>query len=85
MQYVSVCFFNITIYPISFFNTKWIWIMDITGKLGAIALSYPPRVRVRATVKHSAAFFHDESSITIEGVRKCKSTESLMIKLYLAT
>ena len=35
--------------------------------LGAIALSYPPRVRVRATVKLSAAFFHDESSITIGG------------------
>ena len=32
--------------------------------MGAIALSYPPRVRVRATVKLSAAFFHDESSIT---------------------
>ena len=32
---------------------------------GAIALSYPPRVRVRATVKLSAAFFPDESSITI--------------------
>ena len=41
------------------------------NKDGAIALSYPPRVRVRAMVKHSAAFFHDESSITIEGVRKC--------------
>ena len=27
----------------------------------------PPRVRVRATVKLSAAFFHDESSITIGG------------------
>ena len=36
-------------------------------KICAIALSYPPRVRVRATVKLSAAFFHDESSITIEG------------------
>ena len=34
----------------------------------------PPRVRVRATVKLSAAFFHDESSITIGGVRKCNST-----------
>ena len=34
---------------------------------GAIALSYPPRVRVRATVKLSAAFFRDESSITIGG------------------
>ena len=33
----------------------------------AIALSYPPRVRVRATVKLSAMFFHDESSITIGG------------------
>ena len=32
--------------------------------MGAIALSYP---RVRATVKLSAAFFHDESSITIGG------------------
>ena len=48
---------------------------------GAIALSYPPRVSVRATVKLSAAFFHDESSITIGegggggwgGVRKCNS------------
>ena len=27
----------------------------------------PPRVRVRATVKLSAVFFHDESSITIGG------------------
>ena len=34
---------------------------------GAIALSYPPRVRVRATAKLSAAFFHDESSIIIGG------------------
>ena len=33
-----------------------------------IALSFPPRVRVRTTVvKLSAAFFHDESSITIGG------------------
>ena len=41
---------------------------------GAIALSYPPRVR--AMVKLSAAFFHDESSITIGGgVRKCNSAE----------
>ena len=36
----------------------------------AIALSYPPRVRVRAMVKLSAALFHDESSITKGGVRK---------------
>ena len=43
--------------------------------IGAIALSYPPRVRVRTTVKLSAAFFNDESSITIGGggVRKCNS------------
>ena len=48
--------------------------MDATLYIGtsmikpdAIALSYPPRVRVRATVKLSAAFFHDESSITIGG------------------
>ena len=37
---------------------------------GAIALSYPSRVRVRATVKLSAAFFHDELSITIGGGTK---------------
>ena len=30
----------------------------------AIALSYPPRVRFRTTVKLSSAFFHDESPIT---------------------
>ena len=35
--------------------------------MGAIALSYPPRIRVRATAKLSAAFFHDESSIIIGG------------------
>ena len=44
--------------------------------MGAIALLYPPMVRVRATVKLSAAFFHDESSITIGGGgRKCNSAE----------
>ena len=52
--------------------------MSIHFSFGAIALSYPPRVRVRATVKFSAAFFHDESSITIvggvgEGTKKCNS------------
>ena len=46
--------------------------------VGAIALLYPPKVRVRATVKLSAAFFHDESSITIGGgVRKCNSATLL--------
>ena len=35
--------------------------------IAAIVLSYPPRVRIRATVKLSVAFFHDESSITIGG------------------
>ena len=49
--------------------------------IGTIALSYPPRVRVRATVKLSAAFFHDESSITIRGVRKCNSAYILHIIL----
>ena len=39
-------------------------------KNGAVALSYPSRVRVRAAVKLSAAFFHDESSITIGGGTK---------------
>ena len=31
----------------------------VLSLFGAIALSYPPRVTVRATVKLSAAFFHD--------------------------
>ena len=39
----------------------------VPRQFGAIALSYPPRVRVGATVKVSAAFFHDESSIAIGG------------------
>ena len=50
-------------------------------KFGAIALSYSPRVRVRAMVKLSAAFFHDESSITIGGVRKCNSANHFISKL----
>ena len=33
--------------------------MGVSLTNGAIALSYPPRVRVRATVKLSAAFFHN--------------------------
>ena len=68
--------------------------LRLTKKIGAIALLYPPRrVRVRDTVKLSAAFFHDESSIAIRsrgdggegragrGVGKCnsakKSTEGI--------
>ena len=39
-------------------------------KKGVLHFRTPPRVRVRATVKLSAAFFHDESSITIGGGRK---------------
>ena len=35
--------------------------------MGAITLSYSPRVRLRSTVKLSAAFLHDESSITKGG------------------
>ena len=40
------------------------------SNFGAIDCTFvpPPRVRVRATVKLSAAFFHDESSITIGGI-----------------
>ena len=40
---------------------------EVPRYLGAIALSYPPRVRVRAKVKLSAAFFNDESSIITIG------------------
>ena len=43
---------------------------NTVSHFGAIALSYPSRVRVRAMVKLSAAFFHDESSITIGGGTK---------------
>ena len=46
-------------------------------KFGAIPLSYPPRVRVRAMVKLSAAFFHDESSITIGGYESAIAPEIL--------
>ena len=49
--------------------TKSITLESDQGKIGAIALPYPARVRVRAMVKLSAAFFHDESSITIGGWR----------------
>ena len=39
-------------------------------KIGTIILSYPPpSVRVRATAKLSAVFFHDESSIIIGGTK----------------
>ena len=53
----------------------------------------PPGVRVRATVKLSAAFLHDESSITKAkggregrgrgwGVRKCNSAKFLASHVY---
>ena len=43
------------------------WIDKSTSSFGDIALSYLPRVSVRATVKLSAAFFQDESSIRTGG------------------
>ena len=50
----------------------------ITAVNRAAALSYPPRIRFRAMVKLSAAFFHDESSMAKGrgGVRKCNSAVS---------
>ena len=45
----------------------------VNNRASTVALSYLPRVRprarvrVRASVKLSALFFHDESSITIVG------------------
>ena len=51
--------------------------------VGAIALSYPPRVRVRATVKLSAAFFNDESSITIGGYESAIARR--VVQVYVAT
>ena len=47
----------------------------------AIALSYLPRVMVRATVKLSAAFFHDESLITKGG--GYESALALNLQYYL--
>ena len=51
-----------------------------TRKIGAIALSYPPRVRIRATVKLSAAFLHDESSITKGGYESAIASKNLQDK-----
>ena len=48
--------------------------------IGAIAPSYPPRVRVRATVKLSATFFYDESSIT----KRWGGYESAIAPKYLS-
>ena len=50
------------------------------GVMGAIALSYPPRVRIRATVKLSAAFLHDESSITKGGYESAIASKNLQDK-----
>ena len=41
----------------------------------------PPRVRVRATVKLSAAFFHDESSITIGGYESAIAPNNIGVLL----
>ena len=53
--------------------------------LDVIAISYPPRVRVRATVKLSAVFFHDESSITKWGEGGYKSAILAPLLTYLRT
>ena len=55
----------------------------VPRQFGAIALSYPPRVRVGATVKVSAAFFHDESSIAIGGEGGGGGNESAIAPLIL--
>ena len=46
---------------------SFINVTDIVNKALLHLRTPPPRVRVRATVKLSAAFFRDESSITIGG------------------
>ena len=53
--------------------------------LDVIAISYPPRVRVRATVKLSAVFFHEESSITKWGEGGYKSAILAPLLTYLLT
>ena len=45
----------------------------------------PPRVKVRATVKLSAVFFHDESSITIWGGGYKSAIAPLFHVLILST
>ena len=47
----------------SFINNRY-----VCKELRRYCTFVPPRVRVRATVKLSAAFFHDESSITKGGL-----------------
>ena len=47
--------------------------------MGATALSYSARVRVRATVKLSAAFFHDESSIAKGGAMKMQYHQRMIL------
>ena len=70
------CFARLTWWPethalVDTYNQAFVKVSVTLQFLGTIALSYPPKVRVRATVKLSAAFFHDESSITTGGVQKC--------------
>ena len=52
-------------------------------KNGAVALSYPPRVRVRAPVKFSATFLHDESSIKKEGYESAIAPKKLRWHIYV--
>ena len=54
------------------------------GAIG-IALSYPHRVRVRATVKLSATFFHDESSTTKQGYESAIALYSVSSYLVLVS
>ena len=54
------------------------------GAIG-IALSYPHRVRVRATVKLSATFFHDESSTTKGGYESAIALYSVSSYLVLVS
>ena len=68
---------SVSIIPVKSPDSKPVSILSVRYKRRpySIALSYPPRVTVRATVKLSVAFFHDGSSITKEGVRKCNSAQ----------
>ena len=54
------------------------------GAIG-IALSYPHRVRVRATVKLSATFFHDEPSTTKGGYESAIALYSVSSYLVLVS
>ena len=86
--WISVCQPKVVVFQ--WFSCKDIWFWKnflwllfyststgIVRRNGAIALWYPPRVRVRATAKLTAVFFHDESPIIIGGYESAIAPKKL--------